>query len=287
MLNVLKGYEKVPATWQLLAKLYRLRTLNPSQYQAIVTFLESQERLRYHLRLVFPAFFEEDEPENLADFLQTEEGLGIFKEAVAIAALLLLMDTDFSPYQTNGHDFMEHSLAVAVWSEQLAKMCEAPAVDGFMVGLYYRIGIVPISRILSRINTGNFLDEDSTFQDQSQWERNQVGKDFTSVGHDLLELWQLPDAISNPIRGQFRPALCGQHKATAIRLNVARILSRSFFSPSFTAPLSDVPPQSLNSLGITVPNIIMHMQDALDHFHRLRGPVLELVEKRAKVSSAA
>lgn len=282
MLNVLKGYEKPPATWQLLAKLYRLRTLSPAQYQAIITFLESQERLRMQLRVIFPAFFDEEEPEDLALYLQTEEGLDVFKQAVALAALVLLLtETDFGPYRITRQEFAENSLAVAIWAQQLSIMGEASTVDGFLSGLYYRIGIVPIARILSRINTGNVLAEGASFQDQSQWERNQVGKDFPSIGYDLLELWQIPEAVRSPVRGQLRPALCGQYKAAALRLNVARILSRSFFSPSITSPLADVPPASLASLGLTVPNIILHMQAALDRFHRLRAPMLELVEKRS------
>lgn len=280
MLNVLKGYDKVPATWQLLAKLYRLRALNPGQFQAVMTFLESHERLRQHLRQVFPSFFEDEEPESLPEFLQTSDGLDVFKKAVGVAALVLLLDTDFSPYGTHRQEFGENSLAVAIWMEQLASMGGDDTVDGFLVGLYNRIGVVPIARMLSRINTGNFLPANTSLQDQSQWERNQVGKDFSTVGHDLLELWQLPDSISHPIRGQLRPALCGQYKVSALRLYVARILARSFFSSSFTAPLSDIPPQSLTALNLTVPGIIMNMQDAMDRFHRLRAPMLDLVEKR-------
>ncbi|MDP0500004.1 MAG: HDOD domain-containing protein [Verrucomicrobiota bacterium JB022] len=265
-----------------MAKLYRLRTLSPAQYQAIITFLESQERLRMQLRVIFPAFFDEEEPEDLALYLQTEEGLDVFKQAVALAALVLLLtETDFGPYRITRQEFAENSLAVAIWAQQLSIMGEASTVDGFLSGLYYRIGIVPIARILSRINTGNVLAEGASFQDQSQWERNQVGKDFPSIGYDLLELWQIPEAVRSPVRGQLRPALCGQYKAAALRLNVARILSRSFFSPSITSPLADVPPASLASLGLTVPNIILHMQAALDRFHRLRAPMLELVEKRS------
>lgn len=143
--------------------------------------------------------------------------------------------------------FWHHSVYTGLVSRKLTEMCQLPGRESiFLTGLLHDVGLLVIynqlpreaERILARVNRQEGA--------LCAVERDVLGFDHTEVGAELLQLWELPQNLWEPVRYHHTPADSESfsrqsallHIANAIATTVEPIL-KSAAPPASSPPAVD------------------------------------------------
>lgn len=129
----------------------------------------------------------------------------------------LLLTVAVSPRisaEVSGYDLLpcallEHSLAIAIASELVAKECglEAPS-HTFTAGLLANVGKIVLDQFMgvdAETITELAVSEGLSFEEA---EHRVLGTDHVEVGAELLQYWNLPREIVDVVRYRLRPDEC-------------------------------------------------------------------------------
>ncbi len=148
--------------------------------------------------------------------------------------LQLVMMSAISPYARRaikGYDLppgqlLEHSIATAIAAEQLAKALKVQAPDHTFTGA--------LLHDLGKIVLGTFVEVDATpirelaFEHQVSFELAEqriLGIDHAEVGAVLLEHWNLPANLVNPVRYHHQPEQAEGDTLVVDLVHVANMLA--------------------------------------------------------------
>jgi putative nucleotidyltransferase with HDIG domain len=112
-------------------------------------------------------------------------------------------------YAAEARELWQHSLVVAMASENIARKSTALSVDApvaFTAGLLHDIGKVVMNQVLTLDARTTLLDRiASNGQSRTEAERETIGVDHADVGKCLLETWRLPDNIIEAVGNHHHP----------------------------------------------------------------------------------
>ncbi len=149
-------------------------------------------------------------------------GTNWIHQMVLVSAIFPLASRPLRGYDLPPGDLLNHLLAVAVATEQLARLLNRPVPSyAFTAGLLHDIG---------KIVLGTFVEVDVepirklAFEHQVSFEdaeRRVLGIDHAEVGGALLDSWQLPENVVAAVRWHHHPSQCPGDSLMADLVHVA------------------------------------------------------------------
>ncbi len=109
-------------------------------------------------------------------------------------------------YGLTAEAFLDRGLAVAAWAEMLAGRSGGDRATAFALGLLYRVGMVPVGRMLSRVKPDVRIPV-GRLAPQLAREREEARIDCLQAGARLLEMWDFPEFAIKALRHQHHPLL--------------------------------------------------------------------------------
>lgn len=143
--------------------------------------------------------------------------------------------------------FWHHSVYTGLVSRKLAAQCNLPGRETiFLTGLLHDVGQLVIYSQLPNEASTILTQSDDQEKTLCSIEHEVLGFDHTEVGAELLNLWDLPQSLWEPVRYHHTPLKSEEfpqqtallHIANAIANTVEPVLKSSRL-PASTAPLVD------------------------------------------------
>jgi len=118
--------------------------------------------------------------------------------------------------------FWEHSLYAATASKVLANKCHVISQDRiFLCGLLHDIGHLALYHVMPEEMEVAFARVLDTDERLSLAEKNVFGFTHSTIGYALLELWKLPENITQTVRYHHQPGKCEDHRLDAAIVHIA------------------------------------------------------------------
>jgi len=140
-------------------------------------------------------------------------GMNRIFQLVITSAIIPIARQEVKGYDLQPGKLLEHAIAVAVGSEELAaQLGRRPPAHTFTAGLLHDLG---------KIVLGTFLEVDvgpivrMAFEEKVSFEVAEarvLGMDHAEAGAELLQAWKLPESLVQAVRFHHRPA---EFKGTA------------------------------------------------------------------------
>lgn len=147
------------------------------------------------------------------------------------SALGRVVPARLAGYDIDAHDFLQHSVGVAVFAERLAKLA-APEVEGsaFTAGLLHDLGKLVVGSFLAEGHSGIVDAVDGQVLALLDAERQVLGTDHGEVGQIACAKWHLPELLGAGARYHHQPsaAPAGPMRRLAEVLHVADGLAHQF-----------------------------------------------------------
>lgn len=143
--------------------------------------------------------------------------------------------------------FWHHSVYTSLVARNLAAQCNLPGRETtFVTGLLHDVGQLVIYNQLPR-QAGEILARiDERENTTCAIEREVLGFDHTEVGAELLQLWELPQSLWEPVRFHHTPAESEAFPRQSALLHIANAIAntvepvrKSDAAPASTAPRVD------------------------------------------------
>jgi putative nucleotidyltransferase with HDIG domain len=132
---------------------------------------------------------------------------GLYEISMGLALRRTIPDP-LPGYGTSASAFTRHSVAVAVLSEQLARVTQAIGVDvAFTVGLLHDIGKLVVGVFLEQypeLLSQHLANDDVAFEEA---EKKVLGTDHNEVGETIARRWNLPAEVVAGVRWHHAPRL--------------------------------------------------------------------------------
>ncbi len=132
-------------------------------------------------------------------------------ETAAGAAFTRVIPSQLKGYGMSAAAYWQHSVAVAVFSERIAKEVGMPVPElTFTAGLLHDIGKLVISSYLEEVATeveSRMRGSDIAYVDA---ERETLGIDHSQAGAAVAEKWNLPPGIQSAVQWHHAPQSCAE-----------------------------------------------------------------------------
>ncbi|GAB4349618.1 MAG: HDOD domain-containing protein [Gammaproteobacteria bacterium] len=141
--------------------------------------------------------------------------------------------------------FWHHSVYTGLVARNLAEECRVTARETiFLAGLMHDVGQLVIYSQLPEQAAEILRRSDGTASDLCAIEREVLGFDHTEVSSELLQLWDLPTNLWEPIRYHHAPREAKGHPLPTALLHIANAIANTVepIRKSSTVPAS-TPPQ--------------------------------------------
>jgi len=205
--EILEKVKEIPSLPTSATQVLHLLQNPDSSIQDITKAIEVDPGLTTDfLRLANSAYFAG--PRQVATLQQAGVlfGTARIQQLVLASAVFPLVSQPLKGYDLPPGDLMNHSLAVAIGAEQLAKALNISAPQfTFTAGLLHDVG---------KIILGTFVAVDVApivklaFEEQISFEKAEeaiLGIDHAEVGAALLEAWHIPEPIVDAVRYHHSP----------------------------------------------------------------------------------
>jgi len=159
---------------------------------------------------------------------------------VSYAATAHLLLRALAPYRLQPDQFWKRSVSCALAAEQLADHVGVNRNLAYTAGLLHGVGMVAIDCWSQREEIDLHFDSEGLPAETTASESRLLGTTNAAVGAALLELWEFPPAIVEPVRWQYDPAKSREEPLLACLLHVAKWLRDAAHLPE-EQPLPPAP----------------------------------------------
>jgi HD-like signal output (HDOD) protein len=251
--NILKGFEQVPANYQILMELTCLLQDGDVDFSRVQSLISMDAGLAAAvIRLSNGAYFGCAEPATTLDDAIGRIGFSEILKLVGLVSSRLFENLPLTCYGETEDDMMQKSLASAIFMEFLSYDVNIVSGRAYLIGLLHAIGQYPIARIMHRLKPYAFKAEGIDFSAQAKWERGEVGVDYAKVGSELLKNWGFSSDVYRPIQSQLMPLLISGDKREACMLHITcRILPCLLYPNQFSFSDIRIPEAILRTAGLT------------------------------------
>lgn len=140
----------------------------------------------------------------------------------AVASQVLVRPLDI--YQIEADELWRRSVACGLAAEMIATQTGQDRDVAYTVGLLHSLGMVAIDSWSLRHRPGLKLTSDGLPLEAVDSERKNFGFTQADVGAALLQHWEFPHSMCEPVRWQYSPRACAAHTRMACLLHCAKWL---------------------------------------------------------------
>jgi HD-like signal output (HDOD) protein len=177
-------------------------------------------------------------------------GYGEIYELVSYAVASQVLVRPLEVYGVEADELWKQSVACALAAEMLAERTGQDRDVAYTVGLLHVLGMVAIDEWALRQQPGLLLRRGAWPREATEAEREALGFTQADVGAALLNEWDFPRSMSEPVRWQYAPRSSAGHAKMACLLNCAKWL-RSAACAGADDPRPPLPADpALQALGI-------------------------------------
>ncbi len=150
---------------------------------------------------------------------------------VSYAVSVQVLNRPVAVYRIEADQMWAHSVCCALAAESLAERVGVDRAAAYTLGLLHGVGMIAIDEWA--LNTGRDLKLTvHPFPlEATRSERAQFGFTHAEVGACLLETWDFPSEITDPVRFQYAPGSASNWGALAALLVAARWVRSAVLSP--------------------------------------------------------
>ncbi len=213
------------------------------------------------LRIANSAFYSFPTAIDSIDRAVTTLGLRQIRELILVTAVVKAF-SGIPERIVNMSRFWEHSIAVGILSRNLAQHLRLPQADSIYIpGLLHDIGHLAMYLKLPELMHDLLLQTTHQGKDLHQLEYDCLGYTHAEIGGQLLENWNLPASIYQPVREHHDPLHGSDFERNSCVVNIAdawvnanRIDSRG--EPSSLTPnenimsMLEIDAQELDEIGV-------------------------------------
>ncbi len=181
----------------------------------------------------------------------------------------------------NLHLFWQKSIYCAIAARELAVLCNILDSERlFVTGLLHNIGHLMMRQSIPELIQQ--AEEQALIQNIPLYESEQqlIGFDFSTVGAELLNKWNLPESLTEAVKFQLKPAKAENNHLEIAILHIAAELAHSFDQDILIEQtMSKVDPHALDITNINKDQLISvdHMvKDNLATVIQLLFPQLQI-----------
>ncbi|WP_158305396.1 HDOD domain-containing protein [Opitutus terrae] len=157
-------------------------------------------------------------------------------ELVSYAVASQVLVRPLETYGIDANELWEQSVSCALAAELLAERCGEEREVGYTIGLLHALGMVAIDDWALRRQPGLRLTSKGFPQEASDSERLCLGFTHAEVGGALLQFWDFPREMADPVRYQYAPRACATHPRLACLLHAAKWLRSAVCGPADERP---------------------------------------------------
>lgn len=148
-------------------------------------------------------------------------GLRQIRELVLVTAVVKAFE-GIPAGTVNMETFWEHSIAVGVMARELGQQAALPNADGFYIpGLLHDIGRLVMYLKLPGLMRELLERHDTEGRSLFLMEKEMLNYSHADIGARLLELWNLPESIWEPVGKHHEPVQSGEYQLAACAIHLA------------------------------------------------------------------
>lgn len=148
-------------------------------------------------------------------------------ELVSYAVASQVLVRPLEVYGVEADDLWKISVACALAAETIATRTGQDRDVAYTVGLLHSLGMVAIDDWALRQRPSLRLTNTGFPREASESERAVLGFTQADTGAALLQHWEFPHSMCEPVRWQYAPRACAAHTRMACALHCAKWLSRA------------------------------------------------------------
>lgn len=210
------------------------------------------------------------------------EIFALVSQAVSVQVLL---SRPVVVYHMDADEMWARSVCCAIGAESLASRVGVDPAAAYTLGLLHGIGMIAIDEWAQNTGAELKLAIHAFPTEATRTERACFGFTHADVGSCLLETWDFPEEITDPVRFQYVPAAAVSWPALAALLVAARWIRSAVLTPR-GRPLPPLPsPAQIRPAGIAVSALTDAIPHVSDHFTAATTLLEELDEAGALADS--
>lgn len=206
-------------------------------------------------------------------------GYGEIYDLVSFAVASQVLVRPLGVYDIEAEELWKASVAGALASEILAVRTGQDRESAYTAGLLHCVGMVAIDEWALRHARGLALKHFGFPREATASERATLGFTQAEVGATLMEHWEYPSTISEPVRWQYAPRASKDHAHMASLLYAARWL-RSTVCSAAAVPAPEL--NALQPLGVGAATL----RSLVPQLERKLAEVRSLLDRAAFETSA-
>lgn len=152
-------------------------------------------------------------------------------ELVATAVASQVLVRPLACYAMEADELWHSSIACAIAAERLADRLQVDRDIAYTIGLLHRTGLVAISEWIERLDPSFKFAAGGCPRETCEQEQRLLGFHNAEVGAALLRHWELPAAMSEPVRWQYSPQSTAAHARLASLLFAAKWIRSATLEP--------------------------------------------------------
>lgn len=200
-------------------------------------------------------------------------GYGQIYELVSYAVASQVLIRPLAAYGLEADELWKRSVACAIAAEFIASQAGVDQDLAYTVGLLHSVGMVAVDEWIFQQRPGEqVLLTGALPREAIDAERALFGFHQGDAGAALLQLWEFPAAMTEPVRWQYSPRTTIGHQREACLLHAAKWLRTAVCSPAPLPPRPD--PLILQTLRLTP----AHLECWLPEVHRRLEAVGSLLQ---------
>lgn len=261
--SLVRDVEDLPPAPRVLPRLRRLLLDANSSLQEVVAFIRLDPAIAGRvLRMGNSAYFSHGV--RCRTVAEAIHRVG-YDEIYQLVSLAVTSDVLARPLETYGLEadgMWRHSVACALAAELLADRCHEDREVSYTVGLLHAVGMIAIDNWAGRRRSELRLTSKGFPREASDNERLCLGFTQADAGSALLQYWEFPREMYDPVRYQYTPRACASDPRITCLLHCAKWMAGVVCSPAdarLPQPLSSI----RQMLGLSADSLVRLVDDLL------------------------
>lgn len=255
--DVVRGLAHLPSAPKVLPRLKQLLGDPNSSMPEIVMLIRLDPSIAARvLRVGNSAYYSQGVRCFTVEEAVNRVGYNEIYELVSYAVASQVLVRPLEVYGIEADELWQQSVACALAAELLAERTGQDRDVAYTVGLLHVLGMVAIDEWALRQQPGLLLRRGTWPREATESEREALGFTHADVGAALLQEWDFPRSMSEPVRWQYAPRSSAGHAKMAALLNCAKWL-RSAVCAGPDEPRPPLPSEAaLQAIGLKAPQLI-------------------------------